>query len=67
LIALIGVRREVFNERIDLMDEALAAGVERRRIKRWIAINAFESVFGENRTERCGDRDSALGVDPIRE
>lgn len=67
LIALIGVRREVFDQRIDFIDETLAAGVECRRIKRWIAVDAIEPVFGENRTEGSGNGDPALGVDLIRE
>ena len=52
LVLLVGIRREVLDERVDLVDEALSAGVERGRIERGIAVDAVEAVFGENRAER---------------
>ena len=67
LIALIGIRREVFDQIIDLVDQTLAAGVERGRIKRRIAVDAVEPVFGQDCAERSGDRDAAFGVDLVGE
>jgi hypothetical protein len=50
---------------IDLVDEALTAGVERRRIERRIAVDAVEAVLGEDGAERSGNRDATFGVDLV--
>ena len=67
LVLLVGVRGEVLDERVDLVDQALAAGVERRRIERGVAVDAVEAVLGEDCAEGIRDRNAAFGVDPIGE
>ena len=62
MVALVGIRRQVLDERVDLDDQALAAGVERGRIERGIAVDAVEAVFGEDCAERGRDGDAAFGV-----
>src|SRR5262245_24461425 len=41
LILLVGIRGEVLDERVDLVDQALAAGVERRGIEGGVAVDAI--------------------------
>src|SRR4029079_9873290 len=48
LVLLVRIRCEVLDQRVDLVDEPLTAGIERRRIERGIAVDAVEAVFGEN-------------------
>src|SRR3990170_4611536 len=67
LIFLVGIRCEVLDEGVDLVDQALAAGVERRRIEGGIAVDAVEAVFGQDCAERSRDRNAAFGVDLIGE
>ena len=67
LILLVGIRSEVFDQGVDLVDQPLAAGVERGGIQRRIAIDAVEPVFGQDCAERSRDRDAAFGVDLIGE
>src|SRR5688572_4541929 len=55
LITLVGVWREVLDKAVDLVNQTLASRVERGRIERWIAIDAFKAVFGEDGAERCRD------------
>src|SRR6187402_741113 len=55
LVLLVRVRREVLDQCVDLVDEPLASGIERWRIERRIAIDAVETVFGENCAERSRD------------
>src|SRR5262245_43581091 len=67
LVLLVGIRGEVLDKRVDLVDQALAAGVERRRIEGGVAVDAVETVLGEDCAEGNGDRNAAFGVDPIGE
>src|SRR5262245_41954405 len=67
LVFLVGIRGEVLDERVDLVDQALAAGVERRRIEGGVAVGAVETVLGEDCAEGSRDRTAAFGVDPIGE
>src|SRR3990170_5594752 len=61
LIFLIRIRCEILDQRVDLVDQSLAAGVERRRIERRIAVDAVEAVLGEDCAERSRDRNAAFG------
>src|SRR5262249_946915 len=65
VVTLVRVRSEPFDQPVDLVDQPLAAGVERGRIKRRIAINAVKTVLGEDCAEGSRNGDAALGVDLI--
>ena len=67
LVALVRIGRQTFDKAVDLVDQPLAACVERRRIERRIAINAVKAVLGEDCAERCRNRHSAFRVDLICE
>src|ERR1700704_4565047 len=43
MVALVGIRRQVLDQSVDLVDEALAASVERGCIERGIAVDAVEA------------------------
>jgi hypothetical protein len=40
---------------VDLVHEPLSTGIECRRIERRIAVDAVETIFGENGSERSRD------------
>ena len=65
LVLLVGIRSEVFDQRMNLVDKTLAAGVECGRVERRITVDAVEAVFGEDSAERSRDRNAAFGVDLV--
>jgi hypothetical protein len=67
VVALVGIGRQILDKAVDLVDQPLAACIERRCIERWIAINALKAVFGEDCAKGGWDRNAALGVDLIGE
>ena len=66
LLALIGIRRVVADQRLDLGQQRIAAGVDRRPIQRRMAVQAVEAIAGEHRAERRRYRNAALGVEAKR-
>src|SRR5262245_20600285 len=67
MIVFIGIGSEITHQALDLVDQALAAGVERGSIERGVAVDPLKTVFGENRAEGGGHRNPAFGVNPIGE
>src|SRR5262249_39935838 len=64
LLALLRVRRNACDQRLDFPQQRIPSRVERGPVERRITIEAFEAVAREHGAERCRDRDSALGVEP---
>jgi hypothetical protein len=67
LVLLVRIRCKVLDEGVDLVDQPLAACIERRGVERRIAVDAVEGVFGEDSTKRSRDRNAAFGIDLIGE
>ena len=53
LLALIRIRRKARDQRLDLRQQRIAAGIERRPVERRIAIEAVEAVARQHRAERA--------------
>src|SRR6516165_1563435 len=64
LLALLRIGREPRNQGLDLLQQCVAAGIERRTIERGIAVESLETVAREHRTERGWDGHPRLGVEP---
>src|SRR6185369_2101379 len=56
LFAFLRVGRETPDQRLDFLQQRVAAGIERRPVQRRVAIETLESVAREYRAERCRNR-----------
>jgi hypothetical protein len=67
VLALARIRRFRFEQRVDFLEQRLAAAVERRRVERGLNEQPVEPVLGQNRPERRRNRDAPLGVEAVDE
>src|SRR5262249_30613973 len=63
LLAFLGVGRKTRDQRLDLLEQCIAPGVERRSIERRIAVKSFEAVAREHRAKRRRNRHPPLGIE----
>src|SRR5262249_16083737 len=62
LLALLRIGRKARDQRLDLLEQRIAAGVERGPVERRIAIEALEAVAREPRGDRRRDPPRAFGI-----
>src|SRR5262249_20414774 len=55
LLALVRVRRETRNQRLDLLEQRVASGIQGRTIEGGITIEALETIARQHRAERRRD------------
>jgi hypothetical protein len=67
VIAFVGKRLDPVKQRVDLVDQLLAAGVQRGVVERRITVDSVEPVLGEHGAERCRNGNPSLGVDLVGE
>src|SRR5205085_6425734 len=65
--ALVRIGRIARDQRLDLGEQCVAAGVHRRLVQRWVTIEAIEAVAGEHCAIGCRDRDAPLRIEAQRE
>ena len=66
LLAFLRIGRKQPDQRLDVRQQRIAAGIERRPVERPIAVEALEAVAGEHRAEGGRDRDPPLRVQTQR-
>src|SRR5262249_37541465 len=66
LLALLRIRWKASDQRLDFLEQCIAASVERRPVERRIAVEALETVARQDRAEGRRDRDPALGIEAQR-
>src|SRR5262245_29763857 len=65
-LARVRIRRITSDQAFDVRQQRIAAGIDRRLIECWIAVESFESVAHEHPPERRRNRDPPLGIEPQR-
>src|SRR6516162_4411485 len=64
--ALVRVGRIAPDQALDVREQRIAAGIDRRLVERWIAVEPLEPVAHEHPPEGCRNRHPTLGIEPQR-
>ena len=64
LLALLRVRRILRYQALDLLEQRIAACVQRWAIEGWVTIKSLETVAAQHRAERGRNGHAALGIEP---
>src|SRR5262249_24715223 len=63
LLAFLRIRRKARDQRLDFLEQRIAASIGPGRVERGMAIEALEAAAREHRAERRRDRHPALRVE----
>src|SRR5262245_44675105 len=66
LLALLRIGRKARDQRLDLLEQRVAAGIERRTVERRVAVEAVEAVAREHCTKGRRNRHTSLGIEAQR-